>query len=153
MDTKKVQNVENESERERRLREAIGQFFAAEERGEEPNRQEFLDRHSDLADGLHEFFAEQDRFHDATRPIGDAADPHSSLPPPDTALLWLDDARAVDDSPSSGTTSLPRGSTTSPPAGTKVRSFGDYELIEELGRGGMGVVLQRDNGALIAWSP
>ena len=142
MATKKAQNVENESERERRLHEVIGQFCAAEERGEKPNRQEFLDRHPDLADVLREFFAEQDRFHDATRPIGDPADPHWSLPPSDTALFWLDDARAVDDSPSSGATTLPRGSDTPPPTGTKVRSFGDYELIAELGRGGMGIVLQ-----------
>src|SRR5271167_1207261 len=60
MATKKVQNVENDGERERRLHEVIGQFCAAEERGEKPNRQEFLDRHPDLADLLHEFFAEQD---------------------------------------------------------------------------------------------
>src|SRR5271165_3090497 len=135
MATKKAQNVENESERERRLHEVIGQFRAAEERGEKPNRQEFLDCHPDLADVLQEFFAEQDRFHDATRPIRDPADPHWSLPPPDTALFWLDDAREVDDSPSSGATTLPRGSATPPPAGTKVRSFADYELIAELGRG------------------
>jgi len=142
MATEKVQNVENDSERDRRLHEVIGQLHAADERGEKPNRQEILDRHPDLADVLHEFFAEQDRFHDATRPIGDPADPHWSLPPPDTALLGLDDARSGDDSPGSGATSLPRDSATPPPAGTKVRSFGDYELIAELGRGGMGIVLQ-----------
>jgi WD40 repeat protein len=142
MPTKKAQNVESEGERERRLREVIGELCAAQERGEIPDRQEVLDRHPDLADVLREFFAEQDRLHDATRPIGDQADPRWSLPHSDTALLWPVDAPAADDSPSSRAAALPVGSTTSPPAGTKVRSFGDYELVAELGRGGMGIVLQ-----------
>ena len=88
-----------------------------------------------------------------TRPIGDPADLRWSVPDPDGAPLWLDDAGAMDDSPSSGAATVPSGSATHRPADTQVRSFGDYELITELGRGGMGIVLQRGNGASIDWSP
>ena len=52
MATTRVENVESEGECERRLHEVIAQWHAAQERGEKPNRQEFLDRHADLADAL-----------------------------------------------------------------------------------------------------
>src|SRR5712692_4864727 len=37
---------------------------------------------------------------------------------------------------------VPEGLQEAPPVGTKVRYFGDYELLEEIARGGMGIVFK-----------
>jgi hypothetical protein len=114
-------NSEDKSERERRLEEVLAAYLRAAEAGAAPDRAELLARHPDLAGELREFFANQDAMRRLTEPLraaergGPAGDVHEG----DT---------------------LPAGEVSEPGPGTKVRYFGDYELLEEIARGGMGVV-------------
>ncbi|HKI33191.1 MAG TPA: serine/threonine-protein kinase [Gemmataceae bacterium] len=75
-----------------------------------------LARHPNLADELRSFFAD----HDAA----------ARLAPPQAAA------------PSEAPTLAPGAPAAAPPVGTTVRYFGDYELLEEIARGGMGVVFK-----------
>jgi serine/threonine protein kinase len=101
----------NPSASDQHLHEVIAAHLQALDQGQSPDRQELLARHPDLADSLQAFFADHDRMHQA------AAAPS----PADQPTLGLDSPAAA-------------------PALGWVRYFGDYELIEELARGGMGVV-------------
>ena len=90
----------------------IAGYMLAVEAGEVPNRQEWLDRHPEHADALRTFFADLDSVDRVTSPLRLAAQPEA------TGAVDADGQAA-------------------PPT---VRYFGDYEIQEELGRGGMGVV-------------
>jgi WD40 repeat protein/HEAT repeat protein/tRNA A-37 threonylcarbamoyl transferase component Bud32 len=96
---------------ERRVDEAIAEYLAACEAGTPPDRDDFLAQYPDLADSLSAFLADHDRMRRA------APAPRN---PGDTATL-APAAAAV----------LPLGT---------VKYFGDYELLAEIARGGMGVV-------------
>jgi serine/threonine protein kinase/Flp pilus assembly protein TadD len=104
------------SSREQRLDEVIAAYVQAVEAGQKPDREELLARHLDLAAELSDFFADQDRF--------------SSLAAPLRAMASV--ARP-------GEAPKPKSTAESAP-GSRVGYFGDYELVEEIGRGGMGVV-------------
>jgi WD40 repeat protein len=109
------------SERERRLDEVLGSYFEALTAGRAPDRQELLARHPDLAADLAEFFADEeavDRWTGSLRPVAQ------------TALT-----EAVADA-----LTPPTGGQTTAPAPSPFRVRGGYELLEEVGRGGMGVV-------------
>ncbi len=90
----------------------IAAYMLAVEAGDVPNRQELLDRHPEHADALRAFFADFDRMDRVASPLR-LAD-------------GLDATNAVE---TNGHTELPT-----------VRYFGDYELLEEIARGGMGIV-------------
>jgi WD40 repeat protein len=99
-----------------RLGEVIAAYLEAAAAGQAPDRQELLSRHSDMADQLRAFFADYDRMQVLAEPLRQAMPPN----PTETPTLGFD-------------------SEPSPELGT-VRYFGDYELLEEIARGGMGVV-------------
>src|SRR6516162_3566854 len=97
---------------EERIDELIAEFLVAEAAGQAPDRAALLARHPDLADELRSFFADHDRMRIMAEPL------HTPVAA-EAPTLGLD-------------------APVSP--GTTVRYFGDYEILEEIARGGMGVV-------------
>src|SRR5215471_13667255 len=113
------------SSREERVNEAIAAYFEARERGEAPDRASarVLADYADVAAELSSFFANQAQFQQ------DAG----SLPPVPTP------AEAGTPADELTRTMQQRGV---PSPKEVVRYFGDYELLEEIARGGMVVVFK-----------
>ena len=107
------------SEREKRLNEVLAAYVEAVEAGQQPDQQDWLARYPDLAGELADFFANQKRMAELAGPLRPAHVPPTQEDP----TLPPEPNRA-----------------NGPPLGTKIRYFGDYELLEEIARGGMGVV-------------
>jgi serine/threonine protein kinase len=105
--------------RSARLDELIAAYLEAVEAGQTPDRDVWLARQPDLADDLRQFFANHDRMAQVGAPLRAVAPVASPT--------------------SAAETLAPAAPATDPLLGT-VRYFGDYELLEEIARGGMGVV-------------
>jgi eukaryotic-like serine/threonine-protein kinase len=99
------------SEQERRLQDVLAAYICAMEAGEKPDRAALLDRHPDLANELILFFANQEDLAVRSSP--------SLLKAPASG------ERIVASPPA--------------PASPKAR-IGDFEIVHEIARGGMGVV-------------
>jgi tRNA A-37 threonylcarbamoyl transferase component Bud32 len=97
---------------EERIDEVIAEFLEAEAAGQTPDRAALLARHADLADELRSFFADHDRMRKLAEPL---------------------QAPVAGEAPTLGLE-------TPLSPGTTARHFGDYEILEEIARGGMGVV-------------
>ncbi len=108
-----------DSAREDRVNAAIAAYLQAAESGQTPDREVFLHAHADLADELAEFIDDREHFSQlASRLVPEAPAPHS-------------DFRDGDSSPED----LPR-------------QVGDYQLVEEIARGGMGIVYRANQISL-----
>jgi tRNA A-37 threonylcarbamoyl transferase component Bud32 len=100
------------------LDQIIADYLQQVEAGQVPDREALLARHPELADRLRAFFADYDRLDRQAAELRLPADPN----------LTTDQA-------------LPPGADAAGLAGlSRVRYFGDYELLEVIARGGMGVV-------------
>jgi WD40 repeat protein/predicted Ser/Thr protein kinase len=105
--------------RDKRLHEVIAAYLEAVAAGRNLGREELFAQHPDLAAELAAFFAD----HDKVKHLAELS------PPPAAPAATAAEAPT-----------LAPGKRAAPTPGTLVRPFGDYELLEELGRGGMGVV-------------
>jgi tetratricopeptide (TPR) repeat protein len=105
-------------DREQRLDEVIVAYLEAVEAGRAPDRAAWLAREPELAAGLAEFFADQDRVRGWTEPLRAASPPMT---------------RPVELGETVGWEGRPIGA-------ASLGSFGDYELLGEVARGGMGIV-------------
>jgi len=106
--------------REQRLQEILAAYMQDVEAGKNPDREKLLAQHPDLAEDLRSFLAENDRM----RHLVNQADAATLAPT---------------HSPH-GDESAIRNPQSAIEPGTTIRYFGDYELLEEIARGGMGVV-------------
>jgi WD40 repeat protein/tRNA A-37 threonylcarbamoyl transferase component Bud32 len=122
-------------EREHRLDEVLGSYLAALAAGQAPDREELLDRNPDLATELNAFFADEAAVERWTGPLQAVAE-----------AVRLEGAA----------TPVPRitmNEMAGPPATEPGGFFGGYELLGEVGRGGMGIVYrarQRSPQRLVA---
>jgi WD40 repeat protein/tetratricopeptide (TPR) repeat protein len=104
---------------EQRLAEILAAYLQAVDAGQVPDRQALLAQHPDLAAELAAFFADHDRLHQVAAEMRPA---EQAAPPSEAPTVAPGTSPAPD---------APLGS---------LRYFGDYELLTEIARGGMGVV-------------
>jgi eukaryotic-like serine/threonine-protein kinase len=110
---------------EDRLDAVIADYLTAVQSGRRPDRQAIIAGHPELAEPLTEFFADEEHFQRLAGPLcGEKPDssPHRT-PRSETSTCGFTSPGLVP-----------------PPASPQHAHFGDYELIEEIARGGMGVV-------------
>ena len=140
---------ENLTDEERRLNALLGPFLEVEQSGQPVDRGALLEANPDLAPALNAFFADYDRLQALARPLRAAvADPRdtSTLSAPGTAYdgtphLTPDLEETAGSEPGKTIARDPSElDLADSPAGAVVRYFGDYVLLSEVGRGGMGIV-------------
>ncbi len=103
------------SDRQSQLEELLANYLHSVDRGQPLDRQSLIADHPELADDLNSFFRNHDSIDRLAVPLKAAADAPT--------LLGISDA-------------VPAQS------GLTIRYFGDYELLDEIARGGMGVVFK-----------
>ncbi len=104
----------NEPSREQKLEAILHAYLQAADAGQQPDREELLRQHPDLVGELREFFADQEKMERFAKSMHKAQVGEATI----------------------GVA----GSTDNENAPPRIRYFGDYELLEEIARGGMGVV-------------
>jgi eukaryotic-like serine/threonine-protein kinase len=130
--TGKAIDVAADGEEERRLFEILTAYLQAVESGHHPSRDALLANHPEFAVELKAFLDEEDHLHRLVRPV-----------------------RRVNERPDGSNGGAPASSFANTPhspapsagaleriAGSASRDFGDYELLELIGSGGMGVVFR-----------
>jgi WD40 repeat protein/Flp pilus assembly protein TadD len=156
-----------DDDRQWRLEEAMAGYLTAADAGRPPERESFLARYPDLRVELIEFLADLSALAGLVESLVPAAAlPEPGATPEPAATLTLNAETTEGEAPTTdpgATIGLASATGTEPtddphatttvdegphgaeapaalPGGTRVRYFGDYELIRELGRGGMGIV-------------
>jgi WD40 repeat protein len=128
------------SEREERVGEAVAWYFQQVEAGTPPTREALLARFPDLCCELESFLADKGAFDRAAGPAAPQPELTATIPPAPRSTA---DTATVPPAPCSPTDpSATVACSAAASALDRVRYFGDYELLAELARGGMGVVFR-----------
>jgi serine/threonine protein kinase len=113
-------------ERDERLAEILLGYVEAVEAGQAPDRRDLLARHPEFADELREFFAGRDQVELLAAPLRAAAGLSASRRAPSTEA--------------------PQSAAAGP--AEELGQIGDFRLLREVGRGGMGVVYEAEQFSL-----
>jgi len=146
---------EHALDREQRLNEVIAAYLEGLEADEPPDRSAVLAQHPDLAGELALFFTNQDHVARLTAPIRDgmapAVPPRAECAPPvfdraetEAATIPFPGVPGREHRGGADNASRPEAgelaADDAPVTDTPVHYFGDYELLEIIAQGGMGVV-------------
>ncbi len=113
----------SEPSREQQLEAILHSYLQAVDAGQKPDPEAVLLRHPAFAEELRAFFADQEKLAQFARSLDRARLDEPTIGPTDPGLPAISGPLTGEES------ALPT-----------IRYFGDYELLEEMGRGGMGVV-------------
>ena len=123
------------NQRRYQLEQAIAEYLEAVDAGTAPDQDDYLRRHPGLAEELQEFFSGEDEIEHLAAELPLADDP----PPFDSGVAPTLVTKSVPDLQNTITPSTEPTLKGRPPR-ERVGYFGDYELLAEIARGGMGVV-------------
>jgi serine/threonine-protein kinase len=139
-----MKHAADDSAKDRQLKAILHQYLQAVEAGKAPDRDALLRKYPAFAPALAAFFAKQD---EGARRARRTAEPVAPEPAPhfNWSSLTESGAREMAEPVTRGpkvaeAPTLPPQEAAAPAPGMPARSFGDYELLEEVARGGMGVV-------------
>ena len=110
---------------EERLCQLIAEYLEAEHSGRPQDRETLLAQHPDLAEELRNFLADHDRLNSLAQPL--------------RSQVLNDDGTDTDERKTADSSKGGSATATRPPT-ADIHCFGDFELQEEIDRGGMGVV-------------
>ncbi|MCA9067577.1 MAG: protein kinase [Planctomycetaceae bacterium] len=138
--------------RQQQLEQVIAEFLLAVDSEESVDPQQWIDRYPELSPEFAEFILDQ---WEVDQLIGSARDqedssrlkafrPNPKNTPPKGAPEEIDTTHAL----AEGTTSARTNHDNSEPGIKSYARIGDYEILREVGRGGMGVVLQAQHQSL-----
>ena len=128
-------NPDHESSSEERLNAVLLDYIQRTEQGVDVDREAFIAEHDEFADALREFFADQAQFDEMAAPLAplnDSANDKSGVHLESTVV-------SPNRKPNDESEPIQR---------IRVKYFGDYELLEEIARGGMGIVYKAKQSTL-----
>lgn len=123
------------NERQVRLEKIIAEYLEAVDVGESPESESYLNQYPELADDLREFFRNQAEVENLVAEPASDDEPSPASDVNETTVIG-------NDAPALEATFVPKTEPTQQgrPPRERIGYFGDYELISEIARGGMGVV-------------